>query len=95
MPDADFCKRPNPAYPRGANGRFRCPCCGCFTLGSCGGYDICPVCFWEDDGTSGGHLFAANGELTLAEARLNAAFGACETQSKRHVRPPRGDETGP
>jgi hypothetical protein len=30
--------------------RFRCPCCGFRTLNERGGYDICPVCFWEDDG---------------------------------------------
>lgn len=31
------------------NGKYRCPCCGFFTLDERGGYDICPVCFWEDD----------------------------------------------
>lgn len=29
--------------------KFACPCCGCLTLEERGGYDICPVCFWEDD----------------------------------------------
>src|SRR3569833_2977032 len=29
---------------------FRCPCCGVRTLIERGGYDICSVCFWEDDG---------------------------------------------
>ena len=33
-----------------ANLPLRCPCCGCLTLGERGGYEICPVCFWEDDG---------------------------------------------
>ena len=31
-------------------GPYACPCCGFLTLPSRGGYDICPVCFWEDDG---------------------------------------------
>lgn len=28
-----------------------CPCCGYMTLDRRGAYDICPVCFWEDDGS--------------------------------------------
>lgn len=30
-------------------GKLACLCCGCLTLNERGGYDICPVCFWEDD----------------------------------------------
>ncbi len=30
-------------------GKYACPCCGCLTLDERGEYDICPVCFWEDD----------------------------------------------
>jgi len=30
--------------------RFTCPCCGYMTLGDWpGSYEICHVCFWEDD----------------------------------------------
>jgi hypothetical protein len=29
---------------------LRCPSCGCRTLGERDGFEICPVCFWEDDG---------------------------------------------
>ena len=39
--------------------KFSCPCCGCFTLEERGGYDICPVCFWEDDA----YLVIADGEI--------------------------------
>src|SRR5690349_12959899 len=28
-----------------------CPCCGRATLDERGGYDICRVCWWEDDGS--------------------------------------------
>ena len=29
--------------------RVTCPCCGYVTLPSRGDYELCPVCFWEDD----------------------------------------------
>ncbi|MFE6959649.1 CPCC family cysteine-rich protein [Streptomyces sp. NPDC057696] len=30
---------------------YPCPCCGHRVLGAMpGSYEICPVCFWEDDG---------------------------------------------
>lgn len=29
--------------------KYICLCCGNRTLDSRGEYDICPVCFWEDD----------------------------------------------
>jgi len=30
--------------------RISCPCCGYPTLGERGGYEICELCWWEDDG---------------------------------------------
>lgn len=32
--------------------KYPCPCCGYKTLDEIGGYDICPYCDWEDDGTT-------------------------------------------
>lgn len=29
--------------------KYKCLCCGYITLETRGEYDICPVCFWEDD----------------------------------------------
>jgi len=88
----DFCHRPDPVYPKGQNGKFQCPCCGYFTLDEVGAYDICPVCFWEDDGTTGEHGFAPNG-VDLQTARANfQEFGAVSERNKNHVRPPRADE---
>ena len=31
--------------------RFACPCCGFLTWGEppTGTFELCPVCFWEDD----------------------------------------------
>ena len=76
---------------------YRCPCCGFKTLSMRGGFEICDVCFWEDDGQDehdadvirGG----PNGPLSLVAARRNfLKFGACELKAKEHVRPPRDDE---
>lgn len=39
--------------------KFACPCCGCLTLDERCAYDICPVCFWEDDA----YLIVNDGEL--------------------------------
>lgn len=89
---ADFCHRKDPVYERGVNGRFQCPCCRNFTLDEVAMYEICPVCFWEDDGTTGEHGFSPNG-LPLEEARLNyLRFGANSERDRRHVRPPEEGE---
>jgi hypothetical protein len=31
-------------------GPYPCPCRGFITLTGRGGYEICPVCLWDDDG---------------------------------------------
>jgi len=76
---------------------LRCPCCKCKTIGERGGYEICPVCFWEDDGQDdydstivrGG----PNGALSLTQARANyAEFGASSERRRQFVRPPRQEE---
>ena len=36
--------------PRQDGVMYRCPCCGYKTLPERGGFELCPVCFWEDDG---------------------------------------------
>jgi hypothetical protein len=75
----------------------RCPCCEFKILPERGGYDICPVCFWEDDGhddedadlVRGG----PNSSLSPTQARKNfVKFGACERKHTKHVRVPRPDE---
>lgn len=33
---------------------YCCPCCGYPTLAEPGGYEICGLCSWEDDGFDGG-----------------------------------------
>lgn len=54
---------------------YACPCCGCPALGERGGYKICPVCFWEDDGQNNPNadliLGGPKGKLSLTQARRN------------------------
>jgi hypothetical protein len=79
---------------------LRCPCCGCWTLGDRGAFEICDVCYWEDDGQDDYDAEAIrggpNGELSLIQARANyLRFGACEERMIDNVRPPRPDELPP
>ena len=75
----------------------RCPCCGCRTLSERTAFEICEVCFWEDDGQDDGDADECrggpNGSLRLREARANfLRFGACEASMVSNVRPPRPEE---
>jgi hypothetical protein len=79
--------------------RFKCPCCRFLTLEQRGGFEICPVCFWEDDGQDEHDAAIVrggpNGGLSLGQARRNyATFGACDARSKEHVRHPLPVERG-
>jgi len=76
---------------------YRCPCCNYKTLCGRAGYEICPVCYWEDDGQDehdadmvrGG----PNGELSLRQARANfQRFGAIEERFCKSVRRPTQEE---
>jgi hypothetical protein len=76
---------------------YRCPCCNCKTLFARGGFEICPVCFWQDDGQDDADadivLGGPNGLLSLTQARANyQEFGAAESRVRPYVRPPEGDE---
>lgn len=65
-----------------------CPCCGYRTLPGKGDYDICPVCFWEDDGTKDPAAYSAPNHMTLAEGQKNfERYGACSPDMKAHVDP--------
>jgi hypothetical protein len=75
---------------------YPCPCCGHLVFAEPpGSYDICKVCFWEDDivmlrwPTAGG---GAN-HASLVEAQGNyAEFGAAERRVQGFVRPATEDE---
>lgn len=75
----------------------RCPCCKFKTLRGRGQYEICPVCFWNDDGQDEGEAHEVwggpNRKLSLRQAQTNfAAFGASDEFRKQFVRAPFPDE---
>lgn len=71
---------------------FPCPCCGYLVFGAPpGSYELCPICFWEDDGVQLSHPLMDGGanKASLHEAQQAfAALGACEERSVSFVRPP-------
>lgn len=76
---------------------LRCPCCGYKTLLDRGRFEICDVCYWEDDGQDDYDADVVrggpNGPLSLSVARANyRQFGACEQRFVAHVRPPTAEE---
>ena len=74
-----------------AGPRFRCPCCGFYTLPERaeGNYNICPVCFWEDDRIQqeDDDLEGGANKVSLKQARLNyREFGASDERFIDRVR---------
>ncbi len=65
-----------------------CPCCGYLTLCERGDYEICAVCFWEDNGLDDAEKYSGPNYQTLGEAQTNFRdFGACDRASISHVVP--------
>jgi len=59
--------------------------------------ELCPVCWWEDDGQDSDNAFdvhaTVNGQLSLHEARLNyRQFGAAHPRFTNYVRRPTPEE---
>ena len=77
--------------------RYPCPCCGylTYTEPPCGEYEICPVCFWEDDPIQKEYPDKDSGanEVCLNQAKINfRTFGACEERCIPFVRLPKPEE---
>jgi hypothetical protein len=77
--------------------RHPCPCCGCLTMGRKPGgtFDLCPVCFWEDDLVQFENHDYEGGANTVSRRQAQENFrdfGASERQFLDLVRPPRPDE---
>ena len=76
---------------------YPCPCCGYLTLSqeADGTYELCPICFWEDDGVQLDDPDYEGGANTvsLKQAQRNfLEFGASEKRFVRNVRQPTGDD---
>lgn len=75
---------------------YPCPCCGHRTLPEGpGDYELCPVCFWEDDPAQLRWPSRAGGANGVSLVDAQAAYRRHGTMSRvyrRRVRPPRADE---
>jgi Cysteine-rich CPCC len=72
--------------------RFTCPCCGHIVFDEPpGSYEICPICFWEDDDVQLRHPTMSGGankpSLVAAQASFQA-IGAIEARFIELVRRP-------
>jgi hypothetical protein len=69
---------------------YPCPCCGYLIFDEPpGSYEICPICFWEDDIVQLAFPDMAGGanKCSLIEGQQNyERIGACEERIKSHVR---------
>ena len=74
--------------------KYKCPCCGYYTLGSERKFEICPVCFWEDTcEIEDPNEYDECNNISLAEARKNyLRFGACKKNMKIFCRKPKKNE---
>jgi Cysteine-rich CPCC len=76
--------------------RYACPCCGYLTLLNPGRYEICAVCWWEDDPAAerdGADAHSGPNHISLNEGRANfARFGASTERGKQFARAPRPAE---
>lgn len=65
-----------------------CPCCGYRSLENRGEYEVCHVCFWEDDGSDDPDRLSVPNHMTLREARENfRRLGAVSEHARPHVLP--------
>lgn len=63
-----------------------CPCCGRRTLGARGDYEICSVCWWEDDGQDNENASVVMGgpnyHLSLTQGRYNFILAGISDPSR-------------
>lgn len=69
-----------------------CPCCGYRTLPSLGDYELCPVCWWEDDGGEPWDFSGPNGQTLIEGQREFLALRRPYLLRSGKVRAPRKRE---
>ncbi len=79
------------------NKGYPCACCGFLTMSDAepGTFEICPICFWEDDRVQFNDIDFTGGanEESLRQARHNfKKFGASSVRFLKQVRTPRPNE---
>lgn len=76
--------------------KFPCPCCGYLVFEEPpGSFDICPICYWEDDVSQLRFPEAGGGanSHSLIQAQKNfMALGATEERFTSYVRSPTPDD---
>ena len=78
-----------------ADRKYQCNCCGFRTLTVSNGYEVCPVCFWEDDPVQNEDPQNSGGanSLSLEQARRNyIEMGASQREFLNKIRPPTPEE---
>ncbi|WP_170565665.1 CPCC family cysteine-rich protein [Ruegeria atlantica] len=76
---------------------YPCACCGFLTRSEkyYGSFDICPICYWEDDNLQADDPTFEGGSntISLLEARENfLKIGAIKPEYVKLIRRPTGDE---
>ncbi|GAB2677769.1 hypothetical protein GCM10027036_34350 [Flavihumibacter cheonanensis] len=77
--------------------KYPCPCCGYKTFDHLpnGSYNICQVCYWEDDPIQleDPNYEGGSNRVSLKQAQRNFInIGACEPEMRKYVRRPSHDE---
>lgn len=71
---------------------YACPCCGYATIGEPAEFEICEICFWEDDGQDdpdSEQCLGGPNQTSLDEARFNfLVFGAASKKEQCYCRAP-------
>lgn len=74
----------------GPESREACPCCGLRMLSTRGDYEICRVCWWEDDGQDGRDADVIRGGpnygLSLTQGRANVILYGISDPAREDLR---------
>ena len=74
--------------------KYQCPICGNYTLDVKNEYDICPVCFWEDDGSEEypDEDYGVNRISFIDAKKLWNENAYIDKSNKKYIRKPLGIE---